>query len=199
MDNKLKSVLLFFLTFGLGFSIYFTTMHELNGTIRDPASIHSKITQLKNFDHDQLKSEIVQNFQISYLDNGDKAIRFQNISSHVCKTYQKINLEFIADGITVSGEPTQFSVEADCLPAQDPAELASIIIPVSKFTSLKPQNAVIKFNNESTAYTFTNTGDEWPKVWILKNISFKNLNGQNTSVQLDTVGLNPEYLKVLEF
>ena len=199
MNQKLKSLFLFLLTFGLGFSIYYTNMQNWNLSQRDPASINTKISHLNNYDHDQLKSELLHSFQITYLDSGDKAIRFQNISSQVCKTYQKINLDFIADGMTVSGEPTEFKIEADCIPAQDPAELASIIIPIKRLLSMKAQNAVFKFNNETTTYTFNNTGDVWPQVWILKNISFRSHSGQLKTVELDIVGQNLDNLKVLEF
>ncbi len=196
--EKIKSVFLFTLTFGLGFAIFFS--YSTQATLdREPASIGRKIFQLKNYDHDQLKQELTTQFQVINLQSGEKFIRFNNLSSQVCKQYQNLQILFIAEGMSVAGEPTTMTIDSPCLPAQDPAELASIQIPVTKILSQKPTNATFNFDGSNAKFIFSNASDAWPKTWILRSVVFKNNNGDSKVVHLDTLLSETTQPKVIEF
>lgn len=178
--HKFKSVFLFALTFTLGFSLFYGYFEDTFSE-RDPAAIGNKIHQLKNLDPEQLKEELAQKVQVQNLPNGKKYIRFTSLSSNVCRQYPKVQIEFTAEGISVAGEPPVMTIDADCLPAQDPVEMASIEIPVDKILKQKAKDASYKFDGLTSTFTFSGTGDEWPRTWILRSVIFKNQNG-NTKI-----------------
>jgi hypothetical protein len=108
-------------------------------------------------------------------------------------------MQFKGDGIAVDGEPPIMTIEAQCLPGQDPADLASIVIPTQKILQQKPANATFKFDGSDSTYAFSGSGDAWPRIWILKTIIFKNRNGADKIVAFDQIikdGLKPT---VVEF
>lgn len=183
-SNTLKSVFFFVLTFTLGFSVYYGFVESVQFE-RDPAAIAGKIHQLKNLDPDQLKEELQQKMQVVTLANGQKFIRFPQLTSNVCKQYGKVLLKFKAEGISVAGEAPQMVIEADCLPAQDPTEMASIEVPVQQITSQKPTNATFKFEGSNSEFTFTSSADSWPTLWVLQSISFKGAQGATKMVSFD--------------
>ena len=88
---------------------------------------------------------------IRVLAEKEKVIALEGFSSQLCKTFPKVELLFDAYGVSVSGEPTQFKISADCIPAQDPADIASINIPYGKLLNEKPRNAEFKFSGYQDA------------------------------------------------
>ena len=195
---KSKSVFLFFLTFALGFSLFFGYFNE-NFSDRDPAAIGQKVHQLKNFDPEQLKEELAHKIQVQNLPDGKKYIRFSSLSSNVCRQYPKVQIQFSGDGISVAGEPPVMTIDADCVPAQDPVEMASIEIPVAKILMQKPTNASFKFDGLTSTFTFSGSGDEWPKTWILRSVIFSNQNGHSKIVAFEKAVTQTQQPTVLEF
>lgn len=204
---KFKSIFLFVLTFTLGYSLFFSYFEE-SFTDRDPAALGHKIYQLKNLDPDQLKQELSQKVLIQQLPDGKKYIRFASLSAQVCKQYSKIQIQFMADGVLVSGEAPTMTIDADCKPSQDPLEMASIEIPIDRFLKEKPKDAIYEFTDSSSVFTFKNFADEWPKTWLLQSIVFKNEKGNekivafDQMVKQDSQALGPSQQispKVLEF
>jgi len=196
--HKFKSVFLFALTFSLGFSLFYGYFNE-QFSERDPAALGNKVHQLKNFDPEQLKEELSQKVRIQNLPDGKKYIRFTSLSSNVCRQYPKVQIQFAADGISVAGEAPTMTIEADCLPAQDPVEMASIEIPVERILKQKPANASYKFDGLTSTFTFTSSGDEWPRTWILRSVIFKNQNGNSKIVAFEKTVTENKNLTVLEF
>jgi len=184
LKYKFKSVFFFVLTFAFGYSLFFGYIQD-RFIARDPAAIGSKIHQLKNIDPDEIKSELASEIQIQTISEGDKVIRFKSFSSNVCKHYPNVQIQFFADGVTVAGEAPTMTIDASCLPAQDPAEMASIEIPVSKILKLKPANAEVKFDGLTSKFIFKSTADEWPKTWILKAVVFKGPTGATKAISFD--------------
>lgn len=196
--NKFKSVFLFALTFSLGFSLFYGYFVEEYNE-RDPAAIGNKVHQLKNFDPEQLKEELSQKIKVTNLPDGKKYLRFTSLSSNVCRQYPKVQIKFTADGISVAGEAPVMMIEADCLPAQDPVEMASIEIPVDKILKQKPANASYKFDGLTSTFTFSGSGDEWPRTWILHSVVFKNQNGNTKIVAFEKTISEHNAPTVLEF
>lgn len=196
--NKSKSVFFFALTFSLGFSLFYGYFNE-EFSDRDPAAVGNKIHQLKNFDPEQLKDELSKKIQVQNLPDGKKYIRFSSLSSNVCRQYPKVQIQFSGEGISVAGEPPVMTIDAECLPAQDPVEMASIEIPVEKILQQKPANASFKFDGLTSTFTFSGSGDEWPKTWILRSVIFKNQNGNTKIVAFEKTITETQPPTVLEF
>lgn len=181
---KLKSVFFFIVCFGFGLAIFFSVAEDFS-VQRDPAALHGKVFQFNNFDHDQLKAEIEKKIKISPVGLDQKAIAFQGFSSNLCRIYKEVHLEFFAEGISVGGEPTTMTIQAPCTPAQDPADMASIIIPVEKITSQTPKDAEFQFTGWNAKFVFKRAADEWPKIWVLKSVEFKSETGKSKLVQFN--------------
>lgn len=195
--HKLKSVVLSALFFAVGFSIFFSISNNI-AIQRDPAALNEKMNAISGLDHDQLKAEIEKKVRFTTINNGsEKTIVLQGFSSNLCKQFQNIELTFVAEGVSVAGEPTKMKISSPCEAAQDPAEMASIRIPVEKIMNEKPRDAEFSFTGYNSKFTFTQSADEWPHVWILSSFEFLSATGQSKLVKL----LGPDHSKpiVLEF
>ncbi len=182
--QKFKSVALSLLFFVLGFSLFYSIANNV-ATQRDPASLNEKMNTLSGLDHDQLKSEIAKKIHVTTVLNGkEKAIILQGFSSNLCKQYQNVQLTFTAEGVSVAGEPTQMKINSPCEAAQDPAEMASIRIPIEKIMNEKPRDAEFSFAGYNSKFTFTSAADEWPHVWVLSSFEFLSVGGKSKLVKL---------------
>ncbi len=196
--TQLKSVLFFALTFAFGFAFFYAYVSN-QLTFRDPAAIRGKINQIHNLDPDELKFEISKSLRIQPISTTEKHIRFSGFSSNICKQYEDIEIQFLAEGISVAGEPPTFSVKAPCLPGQDPVDLASIEIPIAELMKQKPGNLSIKFDQYKSTYSFKNAADSWPQTWVLKTVIFSSKNGNAKKVSFDSQWAAGEQPIVLEF
>jgi uncharacterized Fe-S cluster-containing MiaB family protein len=142
---------------------------------REIASINqTKISNLNFFNEKNIQNELYKKIKIYTLTaEKEKIVALDGFSSQLCKTFPKIDIYFEAYGVTVSGEATEFKVSADCVPAQDPAEIATIKIPYEKLLSERPRNAEFKFSGYTESFEFINTENEWNKTWLLSKIVFK--------------------------
>lgn len=201
---KFKVVVFFGLCFSLGLSLFFSISEDM--TIqRDPASINGKLFQISTLTSEQIKHQLTKNIKIMPTVDGHKTVRLEGFSSALCKTYPNIELQFVADGVAVAGEFPHMTVKVPCEAGQDPAEMASIILPIERILSEKPRNAEFHFDGYKTKFEFTNSSDAWPHTWILKTVLFKSEMGQNKVVHLDKnddgefITKSPDQMIVLEF
>ncbi|MBC7456818.1 MAG: hypothetical protein H7235_00970 [Bdellovibrionaceae bacterium] len=181
----IKSLVLFFVFFIAGISIVYKYSDQIF-IDREIASINtSKLNNIKFLDQESLKQELNKKIKIyTMLAEKEKVIALEGFSSQICKTFPKVELLFDAYGVSVSGEPTQFKISADCIPAQDPADIASIKIPYGKLLNEKPRNAEFKFSGYQASFQFINSDNEVIKTWILNKIVFKS-NTESKIVQID--------------
>ncbi len=195
--QKIKSVFFFSLCFSLGLSVFYSIAQNA-AVQRDPASLNEKMNTISGLDHDQLKLEIEKKVRITTINNGsEKTVVLQGFSSNLCKQYQNVQLIFTAEGISVAGEPTQMKINSPCEAAQDPAEMASIRIPIAKILSEKPRDAEFSFLGYNSKFTFSRAADEWPHTWFLSSFEFISVGGKSKFVKLlDSDSKNPI---VLEF
>jgi hypothetical protein len=203
MSSNLKSVVFFTLCFSFGLALFFSVSEDLS-VQRDPASIDGKVFQLTSLSSSQIKNQLVKKIKIQSVVIGEKSLQLSGFSSALCKTYGFIELQFVADGMAVAGEPASMTVKAPCEAGQDPSEMASITIPVEKILAQKSKNADFHFDGFAPRFTFKNTEGEWPRTWVLRSVQF--ISGINKSklVRMDqneTGELNnsPDQLVVLEF
>lgn len=145
---------------------------------REIASIQqSNVIALKALDTESIQKELNKKVKIYSISN-DKVIALEGFSSQLCKSFSHVELVFEAYGVSVSGEPSQLKVSAECLPGQDPAEIATIRIPVAKLLKEQARNAQFKFSNYKETFELINS-DEWAKTWILSQINFVSDNSKN--------------------
>jgi hypothetical protein len=157
--------------FFLGISIVHNAL-DTEVLNRNIASISSeKIFQFKN--DLSIFEELNNKVKITTLsDKKEKVIALNGFSSQLCKSYGKIELTFKAHGVFVAGEPPTFKVIADCLPAQDPAEIALIKIPYEKLLNEKSRTASFKFSEYKETFELLNADSDWAHTWILSEINF---------------------------
>lgn len=182
---RFNALILFFVFFVSGIAV----VHQFKDEIfidREIASINnSKLNNIKFLDQASLQKEINTKIKIyTVIAEKEKVIALEGFSSQLCKTFPKVELVFDAYGVSVSGEPTQFKISADCIPAQDPAEIASIKIPYGKLLNEKPRNAEFKFSGYQASFQFINSDHEVIKTWILNKLVFKS-NTESKIVQID--------------
>ncbi|MBC7753755.1 MAG: hypothetical protein H7Z71_05925 [Moraxellaceae bacterium] len=180
-----KSLILFIIFFVAGIAlVYKMTDHIF--VDREVASINKlNSNNLSGLSEESLKKDLHSKIKIyTLVAEKEKVIALEGFSSQLCKTFPQVELVFEAYGVAVSGEPTQFKVSADCVPAQDPAEIASIKIPYGKLLNEKPRNAEFKFSGYQASFQFINSDHEVIKTWILNKIVFKS-NRDSKIVQID--------------
>ena len=180
-----KSLILFFIFFVAGIGLVYKVTDQIF-VDREVASINKSNSSNSNFlSEDSLQKELNSKIKIyTLVAEKEKIIALEGFSSQLCKTFPQVELVFEAYGVSVSGEPTQFKVSADCIPAQDPAEIASIRIPYGKLLNEKPRNAEFKFSGYQASFQFINSDNEVIKTWILNKIVFKS-NRDSKIVQID--------------
>ena len=174
--KKLKSVFVLVCSFTLGLGIFFSTFNKVTKK-RDPAALNGKIYQISDLTNEEIKAQLHQKIKINPTVDGLKSISFSGFSSALCKSYSNIEVEFSAEGVMVAGEPPAMKVSYPCEAGQDPAEMASLNLPIGKILSEKPRNAEFKFDGYNAVITTLNSADEWPRQWVLKRVEFKNLTG----------------------
>jgi hypothetical protein len=201
---KFKVVGFFVLCFALGLSIIFSVQDKMS-VEREPASINGKVFQISSLSADQIRAQLTKKIHIQPTMNGKKSVRLEGFSSALCKTYSTIELQFVADGVAVAGEFPHMNVKAPCEAGQDPAEMASIVLPVDRLLAEKPRNAEFHFDGFSPRIEFTNSSDSWPRTWILQTVIFKSETGKTKTVRLDknengdVLAKSPFDMIVLEF
>lgn len=201
---NLKVIVFFGLCFSLGLSIFFSISEDLM-IQRDPAAINGKFFQISTLSPAQIKKQLEQNIKILPTVGGTKTVRLDGFSAALCKTYQTVELQFVGDGVAVAGEFPQMTIKAPCEAGQDPADLASIILPVERINAEKPRNAEFHFDGYASRFEFKNASDSWPQTWILKSVTFKSDVGQSKVVHFDRnengdlIAKSPKDMIVLEF
>lgn len=180
-----KSLILFFVFFIAGISFVFKNAdHVLID--REIASLReNKIMTAKAFDQQSILKDLNKKIKIyTVAADKEKIIALEGFSSQLCKTFPTVEIYFDAYGVSVSGDPTQFKISADCIPAQDPAEIASIKIPYEKLINEKHRNAEFKFSGYQASFQFINSDHEIVKTWILNKLVFKS-SLESKIVQID--------------
>lgn len=196
--HSLVFTILFIFSFSFGFYCFYKVVGKnFDENEREVASIHQlKMTNLKFLDSESIQKELNKKIKIYSVSN-EKVIALEGFSSQICKTFSSVELFFEAYGISVSGEAPQFKVTAECLPGQDPAEIAVIKIPVDKLLNEKARSAEFKFTDYKESFELINS-DEWAKTWLLSKIIFKS-SSESKVIKIANDKPSSEQPIVLEF
>lgn len=85
--------------------------------------------------------------------------------------YNRISLQFVAEGVSSSASPPQMTVVTLCHSIRDLNQLETIWIPMQQIYSMAPQDQ--KFDTmgeEPIGIDFTDMPPEWPDRWVLMNV-----------------------------
>ncbi len=184
MATHVKNITLFLFCFTLGLGFFYSLSEKIS-IQRDPATLNGKIFQITSLSSEQIQAQLQKTIKVTPTIDGKKTISFSGFSSALCKTYPTIGIEFAAEGLSVAGETPSMKITTPCEAGQDPAEIAPISLPVGKILAEKPHNAEFSFDGFTAVISFSHSGDEWPKQWILKRVEFKNLEGHNKSADFN--------------
>lgn len=202
MLTTFKNIAFIALSFVIGFT-FFSRVTEQSTQRRTLAAASTKIFQITDLTPAQIKEQLYKKIKVTPTLDGKKSISFSGFSSSLCKVYSSIEVEFTAEGVTVSGQAPIMKINSPCTEAQDPSEIAAISLPIAKILKEKPRNAEYKFDGFSSTIAFSNSADEWPQQWVLKRVEFKNQSGANKTAEFNrspaSVGDNFEKPIVLEF
>ena len=184
MKSKINSTLLAVAAFMIGLGAFYAVYNNTLGK-RDPAAVKGKVFQITTLTSEEIKNQLQNKIVVTPTLEGKKSITFSGFSSSLCKTYASVEIEFAAEGVSVAGEAPTMKITHPCEAAQDPAEMASINLPIEKILGEKPRNAEFTFDGYKAVVTFANSADEWPRQWILKRVEFKNATGENKSASFN--------------
>jgi hypothetical protein len=170
-------------------------------TQRDPAALTGTLYQITNLSSSEIREQLLHRLKVHPLTDGKKTISLNGFSSAICKAYSQIDMEFVAEGVSVAGDPPVLKISYPCHAAQDPSEIAPAELSVSRLLLEKPHNATFQFDGSATTFTLQNSADEWPTQWVLREIEFKNDGGTSKHVTFDRspASVNEEPPVVLEF
>ena len=200
MNKGLSVSLVLVLSFATGVAVFSSNFTEQTKD-RNPAAISGKVFQISSLSSDEIKSQLQKKMKVTPTIEGQKTITFNCFSSALCKTYKTIEVELVAEGVSVGGAPPQMKISYPCEAGQDPAELAAIQLPVGRILGEKPRSAEFKFEGYNGVVTLTNSADEWPRQWVIQGVEFKAAEGENKRVNFNRGPASVETEKpiVLEF
>lgn len=189
-SKKFSSIVVLFVAFITGL---FTFIAVLNKDLiaRDPAAVNGRIFDLRSSNPDQLKQEVSNRMKIQTIVESNnfvsKAMLFSGLTAQICKSHEKIELEFLADGVSVAGEPTKLIVKTPCQSGQNPLEVGSIKFPIQEILSEKPRSAEFQFSGYPGSYQFINVAESWPRTWVLGAVRFISATAATQSISIEMI------------
>lgn len=203
-SKKFSSIVVLVVAFITGL---FTFIAVLNKDLiaRDPAAVHGKIFDLRSSNPDQLRQEVSNRLKIqTAIETNNfisKAMLFSGLTAQICRSHDKIELEFLADGVSVGGEPTKLIVKTPCQSGQNPLEVGSIRFPIQEILLEKPRSAEFKFSGYPGTFQFLNVAETWPRTWVLGAVRFVSAAAttQSISIEMLTAGNTNTVPHILEF
>ncbi len=179
---------------------FFISIYSWDGVVyffdRDNSRIPADSTNVFSFKNlkSRIKShsnkKIIAEQTIISRSNNEITLNFKNIfvgekKASVCKTYQNIELNFVALNVAVSGEPPTITLNTLCTEDSSNAEyISTITIPLDEIKSLPPSSKE-PFLFEKSTFSFSNIEDEWPIDFRLKTVTFiDNNKDQKLSIEV---------------
>lgn len=183
---------LFFCCFFAGYSYLKTNTDEYQ-VHRDPAAVRG------NFDFSELsghqlqsavKSRLLSGLQIKKSKDGTAFslghfvfTNSKNEKKLACQEFEKVYLDFEAEGVSVAGEKPQMEVEGKCTSTPDVSGINPLFVPVARILGEKPGDGEFQFNEgHGITVRFNNLPEEWPTLWLLKSVRLMDQNNSEALV-----------------
>lgn len=217
MPRKLNAMFLFALMAVLGF---FVTKMSWNGetfisvsNIRDQEQ-RSPAAVKKVFDYSQFegtvlssmsKQRIVLNASVAKNEGsigvalGHFVVKSdQGQPLLACQMYDKVVLEYEAEGMAVGGETPRMQVRGPCSVVQDLNRMESLWIPFAKIQAEKAVDGEFNFNEpNSISIEFRSLAGEWPKRWAFKAVQLMDSKNNNSDLSVSAVEAGREVASAL--
>jgi hypothetical protein len=121
-----------------------------------------------------------------------------------CQLYDKVIIEYLAEGQATNGQIPKMEVVADCnILSEDINHIAPIQIPVQEILSTKPAEMEFNFNEpHQVSVRFSNITDQWPKQWALQKVTLSDSHKEqfDTSItpkqSIKTANLNMDWTRL---
>lgn len=118
-----------------------------------------------------------------------------------CQLYDKVVIEYLAEGQASNGNLPRMEVIADCnLLNDDINHIAPIKIPVKDILSSQPADGEINYTeNYKITVRFYNVTEHWPKQWALQKVTLTDSHREqfdttiNAKQALKTANLNMDW------
>lgn len=180
MKTNLFRFVVFFGFFAVGFSVITSTSQKFSIS-RDPAAVR----QVYDFSHLRgsalevaIKERMVAGIEVvrgeGSVGFGLGHFAFVNSGGERtlgCREYDKITLQFEAEGVVVNGERPSMEVEGGCEFSEDLAKVNPLAIPVQRILGEKPADGEFQFRDgKEVAVRFLHLSDEWPRKWVLTGV-----------------------------
>ncbi len=184
MKNSLLGCCIFILFFYVGISLFDLPI-DMNSISRDPAAINLNI-DYSSLSGDSLekaiKARLLDGIEVKRVANGAGLIFghfvFKNSKGEkklACDEFNKIILNFVAEGYSVGGEKPTMEVEGRCEFTTDLTKIRPLIIPIDKILGDKPGDGEFQFREgQAVSVRFASLAEEWPHKWLLHAVRLTN-------------------------
>ncbi len=110
----------------------------------------------------------------------------KGIRTTACRVFDRVTLEFVAEGLIENGEAPSMTIEGSCSEAHDISQLEPLWIPVQRIVAESPGDMELQFwDQEPVRVRFQHLGLEWPMHWRLNGVQLSSSNQMSTPVGLD--------------
>lgn len=186
MTGKFLFLVVFFIGFGL-IGYQFVSRSKDSTIPRNPAAI----PKTQYFDFSKLESGDLEAASRKRLLRGSHLIARKNRigitlghfimrdesgqSVMACDYYDKIQMDFEAEGMAVSGDRPRMTIEAPCSAGEDQSVTRTIWLPLDEILANPPADGDISILQEmNLVLSFKNLDFMWPEHWVLSKVRLLN-------------------------
>lgn len=117
-----------------------------------------------------------------------------------CRAYDRVSVEFRAEGIAESGHVPKMVIESLCKEGDDITKIRPIWIPVGDITSQVPGDLELQvWRDDPVAIKLSEMGSQWPKKWRMTSVRLFNKNSEDQGIVIgpeDVMGLREQPLRL---
>lgn len=111
----------------------------------------------------------------------------QGQTQSVCEQYPEIELQFIASGISVSGDMPTLKVQGPCQTTDYQNKIVALMIPFQKILNKPVKDVQVQGENQDNVkIEIKNVSDSWPSIWVLTGLRISG-GGKEILIQKDEI------------
>jgi hypothetical protein len=95
-----------------------------------------------------------------------------------CRAYQKVILDFEAEGMAINGEKPTMTLEGKCEYSNDLVKINPLWIPVARIFGERPGDGEFNDYERPVQLKFNNVADHWPRQWVLTGLTMRGDKGE---------------------
>jgi hypothetical protein len=156
--------------------------------------------------HKILSNAQITNEEGNYtLSLGHYAIKTNNGDHFLaCQLYDKVIIEYLAEGQALNGQIPKMEVVADCnILDEDINHIAPIQIPAKEILHAQPNDGEFNYNGTShVSVRFSNVSDQWPRQWAIQKVTLSDSHKEqfdtavNIKQVIKTANLNMDWTRL---